>query len=119
MVKVGGDLTSSRLKGAVAPNEILEPSGTAFLDVDPRDGFSVRNFQIQTAKLAPLSDIVVYCENGGSHEDLLRTAGDVAIAQEDWMVKNGIDRDMRLFNTFILSSKYAHFSTRPLCPLSV
>ncbi|TQB76932.1 tyrosine/serine/threonine protein phosphatase pps1 [Monascus purpureus] len=106
LVKVGGDITTSRLKGAVAPNEVLGPSGTAFLDIDPPQGFSVRNFQIQTAKVAPLSDIVVYGEDGVSQKDLLAAAGGFAIAQEDWLVRNSIDPGTPLFSTFILSSTF-------------
>ncbi|RMY68377.1 hypothetical protein D0862_14989 [Hortaea werneckii] len=59
IVKAGGDLSHSRLKGAIAPDEILYPlkpgrdrksgdEAADFLDVDPKDGFSVRNFHIQT-----------------------------------------------------------------------
>ena len=69
IVKAGGDLLHSKLKGAIAPDEILRPWQIAkdktgedcdFLDIDPRDGFSVRNFQIQACKMATVSDIVVY-----------------------------------------------------------
>lgn len=105
LIKVGGDLTKSRLKGAVAPDEVLGPSGTSFLDVDPREGFSPRNFQIQTAKLAAMSDIVVYGEEGVDRKDLLRTAVNIATAQEDWMVRNDLGRTTKQFNTFILTSK--------------
>ncbi|KAL4935092.1 hypothetical protein BDV06DRAFT_207663, partial [Aspergillus oleicola] len=74
IVKVGGDLSTSRLKGAVTPDEILAPSGLEFLAVDAREGFSVRNFQIQTAKVAPLSDVIVYGEDGVTAKQLLEVA---------------------------------------------
>ncbi|KAK4224975.1 putative dual specificity protein phosphatase [Podospora fimiseda] len=83
VVKADGDLTVSRLKGAVAPHELLDYEGGSpeFLDVDPREGFSVRNFQIQTAKAAMTSDIIVY----GDDEGLVRKLGwDVAAAQQKW-----------------------------------
>jgi dual specificity MAP kinase phosphatase len=66
IVKAGGDLSKARLKGAITPEEILAPESLAgqtsdgrFIDADPRDGFSVRNFQIQVPKMASVSDIIV------------------------------------------------------------
>ncbi|KAK3988176.1 putative dual specificity protein phosphatase [Cladorrhinum sp. PSN332] len=83
LVKADGDLTVSRLKGAVAPHEFLGfgGSGPEFLDLDPLEGFSVRNFQIQTAKAAITSDVVIY----GEDEGMVRKLGwDVAAAQQKW-----------------------------------
>jgi dual specificity MAP kinase phosphatase len=61
LVKADGDLNRARLKGAIAPEELLRSDGTSeFIDPDPRDGFSVRNFHIQPTKSALTSDIVVY-----------------------------------------------------------
>ena len=105
MIKVGGHPGSCKLKGAVAPHEVLDPSGELFLDADPRDGFSVRNFQIQTAKIATLSDIVVYGDESVSQADIHAVASGVAFAQADWMERNEIDRESPPFNTFVLSSE--------------
>lgn len=105
IVKVGGDMSTSRIKGAVAPDEILAPSGWDFLSIDPREGFSVRNFQIQTAKLATLSDIVVYGQDGVSRKQLLEVAERIATAQYRWRNKNDPDRLLPGFHTFILSSE--------------
>lgn len=103
MIKMGGDLSKARIKGAVSPDEVLCPSSGEFLMADPREGFNVRNFQIQTAKLAPLSDIVIYGENGINHIDILDTAGRIASAQHDWNMQNFPGQETPLFNTFILS----------------
>lgn len=103
MVKMGGDLTKARLKGAVSLDEVLSPSLSEFLVADPREGFSVRNFQIQAAKLAPLSDIVIYGEDGLNHVDILDTAARVASAQHDWLMRNYPEQKKPHFNTFILS----------------
>jgi dual specificity MAP kinase phosphatase len=106
IVKVGGDLSTSRLKGAVSPSEILAPSGWDFIPIDPKEGFSVRNFQIQTAKLATLSDIVVYGQDGVSRKQLLEVAEKIATAQYHWRNKNDPDRLLPTYHTFILSSQY-------------
>ncbi|RJE23579.1 phosphatase [Aspergillus sclerotialis] len=103
LVKLGGDLTKAKLKGAVAPEEVLSLSDSQFFLADPQEGLGIRNFHIQTAKLAPLSDIVIYAEDGLKSKDLLDVAGKIASAQHDWNTKNrpGLERH---FNTFILSS---------------
>ncbi|RAL00929.1 tyrosine/serine/threonine protein phosphatase PPS1 [Aspergillus ibericus CBS 121593] len=112
IVKVGGDLSTARIKGAVSPNEILVPSGVEFLPADPREGFSVRNFQIQTAKLAPLSDIVIYGEDGVQKRDILDVAGRVATAQHNWRVKNDPDHSFPIYNTFVLACPFSEIERR-------
>lgn len=72
--------------------------------VDPREGLGIRNFQIQTAKLAPLSDIVVYAEDGLNNKDLLDVATRIACAQHDWNTSNRPGHGSPHFNTFILPS---------------
>lgn len=105
-----GDFTKSRLKGALDLEELLSPQvgeASAFLDIDPRDGFSVRNFHIQAVKMARLSDIVVYGDDETSQEDTLNVAKRIAIAQRDWLEKcPSRERDAPTFNTFVVSSKY-------------
>ena len=117
IVKAGGDLSHSKLKGAVAPEEILSPlqpckdkkdaaESCDFLDIDPRDGFSVRNFQIQTCKMATVSDIVVYGDDSTPKEEVEQLARRVARAQAAWQRKmNGLGPGDRLFHTFVLSGK--------------
>lgn len=109
VVKVGGDLGKARLKGAIAPDEILSPAGSGFLESDPPEGFSVRNFQIQASKLASLSDIIVYGEDGVHRAVVMELAERIAVAQKDWRkrVDNGFESP--IFNTFVLSSEYPNY----------
>lgn len=88
LVKADGNLCASRLKGAIAPDEFLQPGLAAeFVDPDPPDGFSVRNFQIQPAKWALVSDIIVY---GDDSTHTRRVAWEIAAAQRQWRDKNSI-----------------------------
>ncbi len=107
IVKAGGDLNRARLKGAVAPSELLceGPFPCAFLDVDPAEGFSVRNFQIQAAKMATISDIIVYGDDSVSPADLHLLARRFASAQKIRKAQEGpAERGPPLYHTFVLSS---------------
>ena len=109
IVKIGGDLTKARLKGAVNADEILDfeyGKNASFLEVDPKDGFSVRNFQIQATKMATVSDIVLYGDAETKFEEMHDLAIRFATAQHTWQVKNrnGVE-NVPIFNTFIMSSK--------------
>ncbi|KAF3483175.1 pps1 dual specificity phosphatase [Arthroderma uncinatum] len=104
LVKVGGDLTKSKIRGAVAPDEIL--AGSSFIDADPTEGFSVRNFHIQAAKLAAISDIIVYGDDDVSEESILSVAVDISTAQEEWMRRYDPGQESRLFNTFVVSTSF-------------
>ncbi|KAF7560703.1 hypothetical protein G7046_g3432 [Stylonectria norvegica] len=108
VVKANGDLASARLKGAVAPEEFLEPGDDlSFLDPDPREGFSVRNFQIQTAKVALTSDIIVYGDNINQARKL---AWAINTAQQRWRSKHWTsDPCMPVFNTFLCTSSFREF----------
>ncbi|KAL1303452.1 hypothetical protein AAFC00_006840 [Neodothiora populina] len=112
IVKTGGDLTHSRLKGAIAPNELLLATRTGeevaqFLDVDPRDGFSVRNFQIQAAKMATVSDIVVYSDETTPKEEVKQLAIKIAKAQKAWRNKNRENgTEQPTFSTFVLREPF-------------
>ncbi|KXT00512.1 hypothetical protein AC578_4071 [Pseudocercospora eumusae] len=116
VVKAGGDLSHCRIKGAIAPEELLKPLQPAktkqieepeFLDADPRDGFSVRNFQIQAAKMATVSDIIVYGDEKTPREEVARLAKRISRAQSVWQKKTeGSHNTTRLFNTFVLSSDW-------------
>ncbi|KAM7183919.1 dual specificity phosphatase [Rhypophila sp. PSN 637] len=108
VVKADGDLNTSRLKGAIAPHEFLQLGGSAeFLDIDPREGFSVRNFQIQAAKSAMTSDIIVY----GDDEVTVRKLGwDIVAAQQRWRDKHDAQRHkLPTYNTFICVSPFSQF----------
>ncbi|KAG8527523.1 uncharacterized protein KY384_007675 [Bacidia gigantensis] len=113
IIKVGGDLSKSRLQGAVGPEEVLDErrgqgQEATFLEVDPREGFSVRNFHIQVAKTAVVSDIVVYGDCSTQPEQIQDLAKKVAFAQSTWRVKDRFvdDDDAPEFNTFILSDTF-------------
>jgi dual specificity MAP kinase phosphatase len=109
IVKAGGDLSRCRLKGAISPDEFLlqEDTGAVFLEVDPKEGFSVRNFQIQAAKFAMLSDIVVY---GDDDIEVQKLSNDVAAAQQIWRDSHE-EKGIMLpqFNTFICTSLFSEF----------
>lgn len=115
IVKAGGDLSHSKLKGAVAPEEILTcppgrmdgNDGGDFIDIDPKEGFSVRNFQIQACKMATVSDIVVYGDNQTPRSQVIKLAKGIAKAQAAWLRKfEGPSHEGRTFNTFVVSGKF-------------
>lgn len=108
LVKADGDLARSRLKGAIAPEEFLKSSIAAeFIDPDPSDGFSVRNFHIQAAKMALVSDIIVY---GEDVPQTRRMAWDIAAAQRRWQEQNGIHADgIQDYNCFVCTCPFSDF----------
>lgn len=108
IVKANGQLHKSRLKGAIAPSEFLQTGANAdFLDVDPTEGFSVRNFQIQTAKTAMTSDIIVY----GDVDATVQAMGwTIATAQQNWRKKHDSeDNTLPVYNTFVCVSDFSVF----------
>ncbi|KAJ5098428.1 hypothetical protein N7532_005429 [Penicillium argentinense] len=111
VVKLGGDLTKARIKGAISADEVLSPA-LRFLMADPPEGFSVRNFQIQTAKLAAMSDIIVYGEDGASKSELLALAEDFATAQQAWRLKHDPTQERPTYNTFVVTSTFAEFEKK-------
>ena len=108
VVKAGGDLSHSKLKGAIAPDELLLATKTGeqistFLDVDPRDGFSIRNFQIQAVKMATMSDIVVYADDRTPKEVLDKLASIISRAQKVWREKDREnDVEVPRFHTYVV-----------------
>ncbi|KAK4140065.1 uncharacterized protein C8A04DRAFT_32422 [Dichotomopilus funicola] len=112
VVKADGDLSVARLKGAIAPEEFLQRGGIApeFLDIDPKDGFSVRNFQIQAAKSAMTSDIIVYGEDAATVRKL---GWDIAAAQQRW--RNGhklMQHYIPHYNTFFCVAPFREFEEK-------
>lgn len=109
IVKAGGDLSHSKLKGAITPEEILLSTKDgeivpSFLDVDPRDGFSVRNFQIQAAKMTTVSDVVVYGDERTPKGEVLALAAKIAQAQKSWRERGWEESSTGKprFSTFVL-----------------
>jgi dual specificity MAP kinase phosphatase len=120
VVKAGGDLTHSKLKGAVAADEILqcqtgemENDEGDFLEIDPREGFSVRNFQIQACKMATVSDIVVYGDNKTPRTEVEALAKRISRAQALWQKKIGglNENEERPFNTFVVAGKWRNIAS--------
>ena len=110
IVKCGGDLSSACLKGAVSPDDILHMSDlddVSFLDVNPKDGFGIRNFQIQAAKIATVSDIVVYRDQNMSPKAAREMARRCAFAQDKWRREHGSSSDdsSPVYRTLLLSGK--------------
>jgi len=109
LVKAGLDLSRARLKGSILAEELLDLSRLGnlegkFIDIDPREGFSVRNFDIQTAKLATLSDIVIYGDETTPREMVINLAERLSKAQQAWREKFSTKKNKVLeYNTFVLS----------------
>lgn len=112
IVKVGRDINSSKLKGAIIPEEIL-PLNTqtpGFLCVDPREGFNVRNFHIQVAKFAGLSDIVVYGDDDTDPVEVMRVAKRISAAQLYHRAQcQGTTREFPIYSTFVVESAFSVF----------
>lgn len=112
LVKAGGDLSHSKLKGAIAPEELLLATKSGehisnFLDIDPRDGFSIRNFQIQAVKMATMSDIVIYADDKTSKEVVSKLANLVSRAQKVWKEKDREHQgDIPQFHTYVLKGEF-------------
>lgn len=111
LIKAGGDLSRCKLKGAISPDEILpltKACSSGFVDPDPREGFSVRNFQIQAAKMATVSDIVIYGDETVERSSLNALAGKIATAQRTWQKKmDPSGPDSQAHNTFVLSTPFS------------
>ncbi|EXJ84387.1 hypothetical protein A1O3_05054 [Capronia epimyces CBS 606.96] len=110
IIKAGGDLTRSRIKGAVAPDEILNLSdgnGHGFLECDPREGFSVRNFHIQAAKMALVSDIVIYGDEDTDHRIIKSVAERTASVQRRWRKElENMGQCPETYHTFVLTQPF-------------
>lgn len=111
LVKADGDLSSSRLKGAIAPQEFLQFGQSAeFVEADPAEGFSVRNFHIQAAKAAMTSDIIVY---GDNDVVVRKLAWDIAAAQKRWREKHDVQgHTLPEYNTFVCVSPFTDFEEK-------
>lgn len=110
IIKAGGDLSRSRIKGSVAPDEVLslcDDASKGFVDCDPREGFSVRNFHIQAAKMAQLSDIVVYGDDTTDHRIIKSVAERTSLVQRKWrkdMEASG--QNVESYHTYVLTTPF-------------
>ena len=113
IIKAGGDLSRARIKGAVVPDEVFnlcDDSGKGFLDCDPRDGFSVRNFHIQTTKMAQVSDIIVYGDDNTDHRIIKSVAERAATVQRQWRREmESTGQAPELYSTFVLTDSFEDF----------
>ncbi|ETN44830.1 uncharacterized protein HMPREF1541_09705 [Cyphellophora europaea CBS 101466] len=113
IIKAGGDLSRGRIKGAVAPDEVFnlcDDSGKGFLDCDPRDGFSVRNFHIQTTKMAQVSDIIVYGDETTDHRIIKSVAERASTVQRHWRKEmEASGQTPETYSTFVLTEPYQVF----------
>lgn len=106
VVKADGDLNVSRIKGAITPAELIHrDANPEFIEADPREGFSVRNFHIQQAKVALISDIIVY---GDDVDETRNVAWDFAAAQAKWRQRH-IGEDYPHYNTFFCVNSFSEF----------
>jgi dual specificity MAP kinase phosphatase len=110
IVKAGGDLSRSRLKESVAPDEILslcENTDKGFLECDPREGFSVRNFHIQAAKIAKVSDIIIYGDDTTDQRIIKSVAERTSVVQRKWRKElEASGQCLEHFNTFVLTTPF-------------
>jgi dual specificity MAP kinase phosphatase len=111
IVKADGNLCESRLKGAIAPQEFMQPGSEGeFVEMDPREGFCVRNFHIQPAKTAVTSDIVVYGDDAAM---VRKVAWKVASAQAKWRERHrGQGQKLPKYSTFICVTPFVEFERR-------
>lgn len=108
VVKADDDISVCRLKGAISSHEFMQAGpDPEFIDIDPREGFSVRNFHIQTAKHAMTSDIVVYGEDATY---VTKLGWDIAEAQRRWRESHEMtDEPVPEYNTFICTCPFSEF----------
>ena len=109
-MKAGGDLSRSRLKGSLAPDEILslcDNIDKGFLECDPREGFSVRNFHIQAAKIARVSDVVIYGDETTDQRIIKSVAERTSVVQRRWRKElEASGQCLDHFNTFVLTTPF-------------
>ncbi|RIA98714.1 hypothetical protein C1645_749074 [Glomus cerebriforme] len=104
------------LVGSVYPSDIFNPpilndgdhschELRTFLKMNDSEGINLRNFKIQVAKYATLSDIVVYGENG-LNDSVLEIAKQAAWAQQALREENpnGID-----YEVFVILDSFSFF----------
>ncbi|KAI1192300.1 hypothetical protein F5X97DRAFT_329807 [Nemania serpens] len=111
VVKASGDLCDSRLKGAISSQEFMRPGVEGeFIEMDPKEGFSVRNFHIQAAKAAVTSDIIVY---GDDAETVQALGWKIVSAQAKWRERHrALGLKLPEYNTFICVAPFAEFERK-------
>ncbi|KAI5305257.1 autophagy protein [Ascosphaera pollenicola] len=107
LLKAGGDLTKSKLKGTVDACEIVDDCMTRFRsDAEMVEG-KIRHFKLQTQKFANVSDIIIYGDEDTTSFQIDNLAARIIDCQHHANQKFPKTRsDYRRFNTFILSSSF-------------
>ena len=81
-----------------------------FWIVIPREGFSVRNFQIQAAKWAQVSDIVIYGDSQTDYRIIKSVAERTARVQRMWRKEvESTGQSPETFHTFVLTEPFEDF----------
>ncbi len=79
------------------------------MDIDPKEGFSVRNFQIQACKMATVSDVVVYGDDKTPRSEVEKVAKRISRAQALWQRKiegtSPVEGE-KSFNTFVVTGEW-------------
>ncbi|KAK9468564.1 hypothetical protein V1512DRAFT_259787 [Lipomyces arxii] len=108
LVKLGS-LAACKLKGTVPHKDFLPDMASnqpGFLNLDPPKGVGLRNFHIQVAKIATLSDIVVYSKKGLPTDRLLGLAQRISQAQ---IYHRSINTNFPVYNTYIVLDPFEVF----------
>ncbi|ODQ63261.1 hypothetical protein NADFUDRAFT_6814, partial [Nadsonia fulvescens var. elongata DSM 6958] len=91
-----------------------------FLELDTRQGISLRNFQIQVTKFACISDVIIYCSEskGDDFEQLIDVARLISQAQINFKQAYSLNQDYKTFVVFddfaTLSALSPHIVSIPL-----
>ncbi|KAJ5893556.1 hypothetical protein N7495_005247 [Penicillium taxi] len=112
LVKLGGDLRKARINGAVGPDEVISIRDRFMVADGLLEGFSVRNFDIQTSKMATLSDIVIYGEDSVQQSELIKLAERFGVAQKAWQNKYDPLHEHPPYNCFVLTSSFTDFEKK-------
>ncbi|KAK9457275.1 hypothetical protein V1511DRAFT_485876 [Dipodascopsis uninucleata] len=108
LVKMGS-FNSCKLRGTISHKEFLPDISSqleGFLNLDPVSGVGLRNFHIQVAKVATLSDIVVYSKKGQPADGMLGLAKRISQAQ---IFHRSITPGIPEYNTFIVTDSFEVF----------
>ncbi|KAF0530561.1 Dual specificity protein phosphatase PPS1 [Gigaspora margarita] len=109
------EMARSQLVGSVLPTDILDYgnpddpeddcSARGFLKIMDSEGINLRNFKIQVAKYATISDIIVYGENG-LNENVLNIAKQMAWAQKKFKEENS---NILEYEVFVIIEPFSIF----------
>ncbi len=84
-----------------------------FVDLDPPAGISLRNFHIQVAKFATVSDVIVYGDGTESPKEVEKTAKLISLAQQvvrNNQLKMSVAESLPVYKTFVLKDPFNEIS---------